>query len=182
MRVCCVNGVPLSCSANATPPLRSALGKDELWVVLQQVRSIVRGAATILPQEKGSREPREQWDAELPHREQPPSVTYPSHLWQSIAEGRNGQVRSDIAQALSAASRVFKTSRADDITSLAKLLKLMNLVLNFNGISQEKLRWKVAIYKGVKRRYAKKLEAAADKQGSISPPFLLPSTDVLKCV
>jgi hypothetical protein len=58
----------------------------------------------------------------------------------------------------------------------------MNLVLNFNGISQEKLRWKVAIYKGVKRRYAKKLEAAADKQGSISPPFLLPSTDVLKCV
>lgn len=145
----------------------NALGKDELWVVLQQVRSIVRGAATILPQEKGSHEPREQWDAELPHREQPPSVTYPSHLWQSIAEGRNGQVRSDIAQALSAASRVFKTSRADDITSLAKLLKLMNLVLNFNGISQEKLRWKVAIYKGVKRRYAKKLEAAADKQDAM---------------
>jgi hypothetical protein len=156
---------PFATDLTAPVHTRSALSKDELWVVLQLVRSVVRGAATILPQEKGSYEPREQWDTELPHHEQPPSITYPSQLWRGI-EARNGQVRGEISKALSAASGAFKTARADDITSLAKLIKVMNLVLNFNGISQQKLHWLKMIYKGTKRRYAKKLETAEDKQGT----------------
>ena len=75
-------------------------------------------------------------------------------------------MRSEISQALSAASPAFKGERADDITSLGKLLKAMDLTLNFNGISQEKLRWRLASYKGTKRRYAKKLETAEEKEGT----------------
>lgn len=126
------------------------------------MRSIIRGAAPIIPQEAGQQPEREQWDVEFAERECPSAVTYPQHLKQVI-DNENGQIRGTIGQALIEASKHFRSEKADDIKSIAQLIRTMTLLMNYNGISQDKLSWRTAAYKGSKQRFAKRLEKIEHK-------------------
>lgn len=129
-------------------------------MALHQVASVIRGAAPILPQDCDAQvREKNKWETELPAIKKPAVATYPHRLW-SMIEERNGHTRREIGLALGAAGQVLESQRSNDTRALNKLIKAIDLVLNFNGVSHEKFMASIRDYRSLKEKYAKPFESA----------------------